>query len=99
VSFLNERSALMSRSHHTLLDLAAGPPPEVLDEIDAAWERAQALLGGRLELHFKLDDDLQRVWGELRRPEGTLEQRLYPSEALAVACGDPVDLRASVLAV
>ena len=29
------------RSHHTVMDLQTGPPPEVLDEIDLAWERAQ----------------------------------------------------------
>jgi hypothetical protein len=28
----------MTRSHH--FALPAGPPPEVLDEIGAAWERA-----------------------------------------------------------
>ncbi len=33
----------MNRFHPTS-DLPAGPPPEVLDEIDAAWGRAQALL-------------------------------------------------------
>jgi len=33
----------MTRSHH--FALPAGPPPEVLDEIGAAWERAtEALL-------------------------------------------------------
>ena len=43
----------MTRSHHA--DLPAGPPPEVLDEIDAAWERAQALVDGGYELHFERD--------------------------------------------
>ena len=33
--------------------LPAGPPPEVLDEIDAAWERAQAPVDGVYELHFE----------------------------------------------
>jgi len=37
-SFLKSISFLMTRSHV----LPAGPPPEVQDEIDAAWERAQA---------------------------------------------------------
>ena len=80
----------MTRSHHTVSDLPAGPPPEVLDEIDAAWERAQALLDGELELHFESDPLLHRAFGELRRVDGTLEQRLTAGEALAIACGDAV---------
>jgi hypothetical protein len=83
----------MTRSHHSLLDLPAGPPPEVLDEIDAAWERAQALVEGEFELHFEVDPP-DGVFGELRRADGTLELRLSASEALAVACGDPVELLA-----
>jgi hypothetical protein len=78
----------MSRSHHFALDLPAGPPPEVLDEIDAAWERAQQLVDGELELHFEADALLHRAFGELRRPDGTLEQRLSATEAVAIACGE-----------
>ena len=50
-SFLLKRTGfLMTRSHH--FALPAGPPPEVQDEIDAAWERAQALVDGAYELRF-----------------------------------------------
>ena len=80
----------MSRSHDSTLDLAAGPPPEVLDEIDTAWERAQAPLDGDLELHFESDPATHRAFASLRRPEGTVEQRLTAAEALAIACGDIV---------
>jgi hypothetical protein len=38
----------MTRSHK----LPAGPPPEVLDEIDAAWERAQAPVDGVYEIAY-----------------------------------------------
>ncbi len=89
----------MSRSHHFTLDLPAGPPPEVLDEIDAAWERAQALVDGEFELHFEADELLHRAFGELRRADGTVELRLTAGEALAIACGDPVPRPAPALAV
>jgi hypothetical protein len=80
----------MSRSHDSTPGLAAGPPPEVLDEIDAAWERAQDLLDGDFELHFEADHGAHRAFGELRRQDGTLERELTATEALAIACGDPV---------
>jgi hypothetical protein len=54
----------MPRSHRTTLDLVAGPPPEVLDEIDAAWERAQALLDDEYELSVDFDGLPRRVWGD-----------------------------------
>jgi len=34
----------MLRFHPTNFDLPAGPPPEVLQQIDVAWERARELL-------------------------------------------------------
>ena len=46
--FLKRIGFLMTRSHH--FALPAGPPPEVQDEIDAAWERAQAPVDGGYEL-------------------------------------------------
>jgi hypothetical protein len=98
--FLLKRSILlMSRSHDSTLDLLAGPPPEVLDEIDAAWERAQALVDGELELHFGADHLAHRAFAELRGADGTVEQRLTATEALAIACGDPVPHVAIALAV
>jgi hypothetical protein len=78
----------MTRSHQ----LPAGPPPEVQAEIDAAWERAQALVEGAYELHFEHDPELHRAWGELQLPGGTPVLRLSATEALALACGDPVAL-------
>jgi hypothetical protein len=89
----------MSRSPLFTHDLPAGPPPEVLDEIGVAWERAQALVDVRL--HFETDAARpRRAFGELRRADGTLERRLTATEAVAMACGDhPVDLLAPLLAV
>src|SRR6185369_6294534 len=56
-------STLMHRSHATVHDLLSGPPPEVLAEVDAAWERAQDLFADELELSFDLDKLTRRVTG------------------------------------
>jgi hypothetical protein len=78
----------MSRS--PLHELVAGPPGEVLDEVGAAWERAQATLCEALELHFASAPGAGRAWGELRLPDGTVVARLRATEAVALACGDLV---------
>jgi hypothetical protein len=78
---------LMSRSH--LMDeVLAGPPPEALDEVYAAWERAQVPLLDSLELAFASESALGRAWGELRLPDGTCVATLAACEAVAIACGD-----------
>jgi hypothetical protein len=70
-------------------DLLAGPPPEVLAEVDAAWERAQDLIADELELSFDMDALTRRVTGSLRIPAGgPVWERLSAREALAIACGD-----------
>jgi hypothetical protein len=77
----------MPRFRPTNHDLPAGPPPEVLQQIDVAWERARELFDSELELHFEVDVELGRVWAELRASDGSLVERLSASEALALACG------------
>jgi hypothetical protein len=77
----------MSRFAHDH-DPLLGPPAHVLAEVDAAWERAQDLIAGELELHFATSRVGSRVSGELRVPGGETVQRLSASEALALACGD-----------
>jgi hypothetical protein len=69
-------------------DLPAGPPPEVLHEIDIAWGRAQDLFDSDLELHFEIDERFGEVWAELRSFDGSFAERLTASEALDIACGD-----------
>jgi hypothetical protein len=72
-------------------DLPAAPPPEALADVDAAWERAQELFAGELELHFELDPLTRRVHGELRMPGADVAwERLSAREALALACGDAI---------
>ncbi len=80
----------MPRFRATTDDLAAGPPPEVLAQIDVAWERARDLYASDRALHFEVDDVLGHVWAELRDADGTVTDRLTASEALAFACGDAV---------
>ena len=80
----------MTRSHH--FALPAGPPPEVQDEIDAAWERAQAPVDGVYELRFERDPVLHRAWGELTWPDGTPVRPLTATEAHALACGEELAL-------
>ena len=77
----------MSRFRSTTHDLPAGPPPEVLQQIDVAWERARELFDSELELHFEVDATIGRVWAELRSADGSVVERLSASEALALACG------------
>jgi hypothetical protein len=75
----------MPRFRPTTIDLPAGPPPEVLQQIDVAWERARELFESELELHFEIDASIGRVWAELRAPDGTVIERLSAREALALA--------------
>ena len=73
-----------------LPELLPGPPPEVLDEIGAAWERAQAPMIESLELSFDSAPGISRAWAELRLRDGSVVARLRASEAVALACGDMV---------
>jgi len=77
----------MSRSY-AIDDLLNGPPPEVLDEVAAAWERAQEPLPDGLELWFGSEPALGHAWGELRLEDGELVAGVSASEAIAIACGD-----------
>ena len=71
-------------------DVTAGPPPEVLLEIDIAWERSREMFASDLALHFEVDTVHAEVWAELRLADGSVVERLTASEALAIACGDAV---------
>ena len=78
----------MSRFAHAHTPLLDSPPESVLAEVDAAWERAQDLVAGELELHFTLGAVGERLRCELRTVEGEAWERLTATEALALACGD-----------
>ena len=72
------RRPLMPRSHDRD-DLLDGLPPEVLDEVAAAWERAQEPLPDGLELWFASEPALGRAWARAaarRRRADDRHQRL-----------------------
>jgi FlaG protein len=69
------------------LSLSALPPPEVLREVDAAAERAEALAAANRELHFQLDDETGRVVVEVRDFDGNVIRTIPPSEALEIMAG------------
>jgi hypothetical protein len=77
----------MPRSH-ALLPTLPGPPPEVLQEIGEAWERAQEAALDGLELHFESESSLGRAWGALRRRDGQVVEHLPAASAVALCCGD-----------
>jgi hypothetical protein len=97
-SVSSSETFLMPRSYVTE-DLPSSPPPEVLDEVFAAWERAQEPLPESLALHFVSEPALGRAWGELKLDDGTFLASISASEALAIACGDAAVVPAPVLAV
>ena len=78
----------MSRFAHAHTPLLDSPPECVLAEVDAAWERAQDLFAGELELHFAVGSLAGSLRCELRTEDGSVCERVTASEALALACGD-----------
>jgi hypothetical protein len=80
----------MPRFLATTHDLPAGLPPEVLHQIDVAWERARELFESGMDLHFEVDALVGRVRAELRTAGGEVAERYSAREALAFACGDPL---------
>jgi hypothetical protein len=78
----------MSRFAHAHTPLLDSPPECVLAEVDGAWERAQDLFAGELELHFAVGAVAGSLRCELRTQGGEVWERLTASEALALACGD-----------
>ncbi len=78
----------MPRFSATNIDLPAGPPPEVLQQINVAAKRARELFDSELEIHFEIDAEIGQVCAELRDSDGSLVERLSAPQALALACGD-----------
>ncbi len=69
------------------LGIPAIPPPEVLDEVGAAWERAVQLAAEDLELHFTRDEASGRAIVELRTLSGGLVKRISAAHALEIISG------------
>jgi FlaG protein len=73
-----------------VISLPPSPPPEVLDEVAAARDRAAELAASNRELHFSVDEESKRVVVQVRDLAGNLIRTIPPSEALAVMAGGPV---------
>jgi FlaG protein len=73
-----------------VISLPPSPPPEVLDEVAAARDRAAELAASNRELHFSVDEDSKRVVVQVRDLAGNVIRTIPPSEALEVMAGAPV---------
>ena len=73
-----------------VISLPPSPPPEVLDEVAAARDRAAELAASNRELHFHEDEETGRVIIQVRDLAGNVLRTIPPSEALAVMSGAPV---------
>jgi flagellar protein FlaG len=71
--------------------LPSRPPAEVLDEIQKAGERYDQLRSQKRELHFRHDDQANRVVVEVRDLEGNVLRTVPPSKALEIIAGEPCD--------
>ena len=67
--------------------IPAAPPPEVLAEVDAAWERTGELAAQNRELHFARDERSGRLVIEVRTLDGEVLRTIPPSEALNIMGG------------
>jgi FlaG protein len=73
-----------------VISLPPSPPPEVLDEVAAARDRAAELAANNRELHFRKDEATGRVIVQVRDLQGNVIRTIPPSEALSVMSGEPV---------
>ncbi len=83
-------SAPTPKGDIAVISLAPSPPPEVLDEVAVARDRAAELAARNRELHFSVDETSNRVIVQVRDLEGNVIRTIPPSEALAVMTGEPV---------
>ena len=67
--------------------ILASPPPEVLAEVDAAWERGARLAAENRELHFVRDKASGRTIIQVRTLDGEVLRTIPPSNALDVMGG------------
>ena len=77
------------QSQHDVLSdiIPASPPPDVLAEVDAAWERAAQLHAQGRELHFSAEKGTGRVIIQVRTVAGELLRTIPPSRALDIMSG------------
>jgi FlaG protein len=78
------------RGDIAVISLPPSPPPEVMDEIAAARDRAAELAANNRELHFSTDEESGRVIVQVRDLQGNVIRTIPPSDALMVMSGGPV---------
>ena len=83
-------AAALPAGDAAVISLPPSPPPEVLDEVAIARDRAAELAASNRELHFSVDEATNRVIVQVRDLEGNVIRTIPPSEALAVLSGEPV---------
>ncbi|MBX5470335.1 MAG: flagellar protein FlaG [Thermoleophilaceae bacterium] len=71
--------------------IPASPPPEVLQQVDAAAEAVERLRRQGRELRFHVDPEHGRVQIEVRDLEGHVIRRIPPSKALDIATGGSLE--------
>ena len=75
------------RGDVAVISLPPSPPPEVLDEVAAARDRAAELAANNRELHFSTDESTGRVIVQVRDLQGNVIRTIPPSHALQVMSG------------
>jgi FlaG protein len=78
------------RGDVAVISLPPSPPPELLDEVAAARDRAAELAANNRELHFSTDEETGRVIVQVRDLEGNVIRTIPPSHALQVVAGAPI---------
>jgi hypothetical protein len=73
-----------------VISLPPSPPPEVVDAVVAARDRAAELAAANRELHFHQDEETGRVIVQVRDLAGNVIRTIPPSHALAVMSGAPL---------
>ena len=63
------------------------PPPEVLQEVDAAYKRVLDLAAQNRELHFSRDEETGRIIVQVRDLEGHVIRTIPKAHALDVMAG------------
>jgi flagellar protein FlaG len=79
--------AVLARADRAQVSVPASPPPEVQDAVGVAADRAEALARDNRELHFRVDEETNRVVIEVRDLDGTVIRTIPPSQALEVMGG------------
>ena len=77
----------LARADSARIGVPATPPPEVLDAVGAAAQRAEQLAAADRELHFRCCEQTGRMVVDVRDLAGNVLNTIQGSEALEVMAG------------